>query len=193
LLWESPTTVSNGACQEAAPGKEVIRTLVSDFGKLVKTRTTEIRGGRKMKKAILASSVFAVVLLSGSWAMALLDAPTGLNCTVEAEGVYFDWDDVAEAVKYSVDVELPVDPDGDGTPDMIVELSFGTSDRTDGGLMGESNLYVPLTEFVYDLDGDGIADPLSGLASGKVKALAPGKGKGRQNNPFSLPCEFILP
>ena len=51
--------------------------------------------------------------------------------------------------------------------------------------MEDSNLYVPLTEFGYDLDGDGIVDPLSGLAIGKVKALAPGKGKGRQDNPFS--------
>jgi hypothetical protein len=146
-----------------------------------------------MKKTILISSVFAVVLLPASWAMALLDAPTGLTCSVVDEGVYFDWEDVADAVKYSVDVEVPVDLDGDGTPDMIVELSFGTSDRTDDGLMEDSNLYVPLTEFVYDLDGDGIADPLSGLATGKVKALAPGKGKGRQNNPFSTSCELILP
>ena len=146
-----------------------------------------------MKKTILISSVCAFVLLSGSWAMAFLDAPTGLTCAIEEDSVYFDWDDVVDAVKYSVDVEVPVDVDGDGSPDMIVELSFGTSDRTDGGLMEDSNLYVPLTEFVYDLDDDGIADPLSGLATGKVKALAPGKGKGRQNNPFSISCEFILP
>lgn len=146
-----------------------------------------------MKKAILTSSVFAIVLLSSSWAMALLDAPTGLTCSVQGEDIYFDWDDVADAVKYSVDVEVPVDLDADGTPDMIVELSFGTSDRTDDGLMEDSNLSVPLTEFVYDLDGDGTADPLSGLATGKVKALAPGKGRGRQNHPFSTSCEFILP
>ena len=145
-----------------------------------------------MKKIILISSVFGIALLYGSWAMAL-DAPTGLSCAIEVDAVYFDWDDVAEAVKYSVDVEVPVDLDGDGTIDMIVELSFGTSDRMDGGYMEDSDLYVPLTEFVYDLDGDGIADPLSGLATAKVKALAPGKGKGRQNNPFSTSCEFILP
>jgi hypothetical protein len=145
-----------------------------------------------MKKIILISSVFGIALLYGSWAMAL-DAPTGLSCAIEGDAVYFDWDDVAEAVKYSVDVEVPVDLDGDGTLDMIVELSFGTSDRMDGGYMEDSDLYVPLTEFVYDLDGDGIADPLSGLATAKVKALAPGKGRGRQNHPFSTTCEFILP
>jgi hypothetical protein len=145
-----------------------------------------------MKRIILMATVFGITLLAGSWAIAL-DAPTGLTCSVDEQSVYFDWDDVVDAVKYSVDVEVPVDVDGDGTPDMIVELSFGTSDRTDGGLMEDSDLDVLLTEFVYDLDGDGIADPLSGLATGKVKALNPGKGKGRQNHPFSTSCEFILP
>jgi hypothetical protein len=145
-----------------------------------------------MKKVLFITSVFGIALLYGSWAMAL-DAPTGLSCAIEEDDVYFDWDDVAEAVKYSVDVEVMVDLDGDGTPE-IVELSFGTSDRTDDGLMEDSDLYVPLTDFVYDLDGDGIDDQLSDLAAtGKVKALAPGKGKGRQNNPFSIPCDFTLP
>jgi hypothetical protein len=145
-----------------------------------------------MKKIMMISFMFSIVLLCGQFAMAL-DAPTGLSCAIEADTVHFDWADVEEAIKYSVDVEVPVDLDGDGTLDMIVELSFGTSDRIDGGYMEDSDLYVPVTEFVYDLDGDGIADPLSGLATAKVKALAPGKGKGRQNNPFSTSCEFILP
>ena len=73
----------------------------------------------------MITSVFGIALLSGSWAMAMaLDAPTGLTCSVDEDSVYFDWDDVADAVKYSVDVELPVALDGDGAPDMIVELSF---------------------------------------------------------------------
>jgi hypothetical protein len=103
--------------------------------------------------------------------------------------------------KYSVDIEVPVDVDNDGLEDMIVELSFGTSDRTDGLAMSEPNLCVPLSELVYDydLDGNGIIEeieqgiPLTGTASAKVKALGPGKGKGRQNNSFSLPCTFDLP
>jgi hypothetical protein len=147
---------------------------------------------KEMKKVILISFMVGIAVMFGSWAMAL-DAPTGLTCTVDEDSVYFDWDDVVGAVKYSVDVEVPVYLDEDDIPDMIVELSFGTSDRTDGGLMGDSNLDVSFTEFVYDINGDGIPEQLSGEATGKVKALNPGKGKGSQNNPFSAACEFTLP
>ncbi len=145
-----------------------------------------------MKKVSLITAIVGIALMSASW-VAALDAPTGLSCTVDEDSVYFDWDDVADAVKYSLDVEIPIDMDGDETADMVVKLSFGTSDRTDGGLMGDSNLDVPLSDFAYDLDGDGLVEQLSGPATAKVKALAPGKGKGPQNNPFSLPCEFELP
>ena len=148
-----------------------------------------------MKKAILISFMVGIAVMLGSSAMAQnLQAPANLGCSIVDQSVCFDWDDVTGAVKYSVDVEVPVDTDGDGVADMIVELSFGTSDRTDGGYMGDSYLYVPLTEFVYDIDDDGVLDQLSGSATAKVKALNPGKGKGRQNNPFSYPkCAFTLP
>ena len=147
-----------------------------------------------MKKAILISFMVGIAVMLGSSAMAL-DAPTEFTCSIIDETVYFDWTDVADADKYSVDVEVPVDTSDplDGVADMIVELSFGTSDRTDGGDMGDSDLYVPLAEFVYDIDGDGVLDQLSGTATAKVKALNPGKGKGRQNNPFSTECTFTLP
>ena len=148
-----------------------------------------------MKKAILISFMVGIAVMLGSSAMAL-DAPTGFTCSVNTvdQTVEFDWDDVIDADKYSVDVEVPVDTTGDGVADMIVELSFGTSDRTDGGYMVESYLDVPLTEFVYDIDGDGVLDQLSGSATAKVKALNPGKGKGRQNNLFSTECDpFTLP
>ena len=154
-----------------------------------------------MKKAILISFMVGIAVMLGSSAMAQnLLAPANLTCSlVDTDGdgandaVYFDWDDVTNADKYSVDVEVPVDTTGDGVADMIVELSFGTSDRTDGGDMVDSYLYVPLTEFVYDIDGDGEPDQLSGSATAKVKALDPGKGRGRQNNPFSTECTFTLP
>ena len=42
---------------------------------------------------------------------------------------------------------------------MVVEFSFGTSDRTDGREPSDPDLCVPLDEFVFDLDGDGVLDP----------------------------------
>jgi len=152
-----------------------------------------------MKKAILISFMVGIAVMFGSWGMAQnLPVPENLTCSIVDDTVEFDWDDVVDldgniiADKYSVDVEVPVDTDGDGVADMIVELSFGTSDRTDGGLMGDSDLCVPLTEFVY-VDGDDVPHQLSGDATAKVKALDPGKGKGRQNNPFSTECTVTLP
>ena len=152
-----------------------------------------------MKKTILISFIAGIALMFGSFAMAAqLAAPVwDSECSaIDGDYICFGWEDVNDAVKYSVDVEVPVDTDDDGEPDMIVELSFGTSDRTDGGEMGHSYLCVPLTDFVYDLDGDPLTEPdsLSGFdATAKVKALNPGKGKKRQNNPFSIGCDFTLP
>jgi hypothetical protein len=148
-----------------------------------------------MKKAIFISFIVGIFVVFGSSAMAL-DAPEWAEDPVVEEGnVCFNWDDVDGAVKYSVDVEVPVDTDGDLEPDLIVELSFGTSDRTDGGVMGDSDLCVPLSEFVYDDDNDPETPDvqLTGDASAKVKALAPGKEKGPQNNTFSLWKDFVLP
>ena len=153
-----------------------------------------------MKKAILISFMVGIAVMLGSSAMAQnLPAPANLTCSlVDTDGdgandaVHFDWDGVTDADKYSVDVEVPVDTTDNGVADMIVELSFGTSDRTDGGLMEDSDLDVPLSEFVY-IDDDGNVVQLSGMATAKVKALAPGKGKGRQNNPFSTECTVTLP
>jgi hypothetical protein len=129
----------------------------------------------------------------GRWTMAL-DSPQNLTCQIIEDTVYFDWDDVIGATKYCVDVEVPVDLDGDQTTDFVAKFSFGTSDRTDGGLMGDSYLYVPISEFMYDMDGDGSPETqLSGEATSKVKALAPGKGNGSQKTPFSDECIFVLP
>jgi hypothetical protein len=170
-----------------------------------------------MKKVIFASFLLSIIMIFGSHAMAknvagALPVPTNMNCVLDDttgdvtdDSICFNWDAVVvgdkDVPKYSVDIEVPVDVDGDGFEDMIVELSFGTSDRTDGLPMSDPNLCVPLSELVYDYDVDGndIIDeieqgiPLTGTASAKVKALDPGKGKGRQNNTFSLPCSFDLP
>lgn len=148
-----------------------------------------------MKKTILISLIMGITLIFGSWAMAAstptLPAPTGLTCATDADSVYFDWDDVIGANKYSVDVEILIS--GTWDEGVIVKLSFGTSDRTDGGLMGDSYLDLPFTAFVYDLDGDSSTPPdqLFGDAKAKVKALNP-PGKS-QNNPFSDWCSFTIP
>ena len=159
-----------------------------------------------MKKFMMSLLILGLVMIFCSSTMAKkepgnLPAPTNLACGLEdidgdavADSVCLDWIEVEEATKYSVDVEVEVDVDGDGVADMTVEFSFGTSDRTDGLPMDDPSLCVPLSEFEYDLDGDGILDPVSGLATAKVKGLnPPGKINGRQNHPFSTKCEFLLP
>jgi hypothetical protein len=106
--------------------------------------------------------------------------------------VTFSWDPVDGAYKYSVDVIVKVDSDNDGVIDMTLQFSFGTSDRTDGYGMEDPFLSIPLDEFVFDINGDGILEQVAGFADAMVKALSPGKGKGRQDNPFSTVYPFIL-
>jgi hypothetical protein len=149
-----------------------------------------------MKKTILISLIMGMTLIFGSWAMAAsaptLPAPTNLICGFDADSANFSWDAVLGANKYSLDVEVLIS--GTWVEGVIVELSFGTSDRTDGRLMGDPNLDVPLVDFVYDLDSDPLTPPdvLSGLpARAKVKALNP-PGKS-QNNPFSDWLYFSIP
>jgi hypothetical protein len=149
-----------------------------------------------MKKLTLFSFVLGLSLVLASSAGAvnepgLVPAPENLQCSIEGDQVCFDWDDVEEAVKYSVDVDVEVDTDGDGVGDVTVPFSFGTSEYNEED-MGLSELCVPLDVFVFDLDGDGILDVISGPATAKVKGLAPGKGNGRQNNLFSPGYEFTL-
>ena len=143
-----------------------------------------------MKKAVLASLVVGMFLLSGSLVMAkkefgLVPQPTNFTCDADSSPgvVGFLWDDVTDAVKYSLDVDVEVDSDGDGENDMTVEFSFSTVDPF---------LNVPVTDFVYDIDVDGVLDQLTGPASAKVKGLNPGKGNGRQNNQFSSTCDFDI-
>jgi len=149
-----------------------------------------------MKRLILISLIAVVALMFGTTAMAQLPAPTGLVCSLADtdsdlvnDSVCCNWDDVSGAAKYSVDIEIPVDTTDpkDGIADMVVELSFGTSDRTDGRLMADSDLCIALTDLAYDINSDGLIEQISGDADIKVKALDPGKGKGSQNNPFSYP------
>jgi hypothetical protein len=133
--------------------------------------------------------------------LAALPAPTGLIVNVDtgAGTVAFDWDDVPGAAKYSVDVEgtvtywdtiLLVEATAE------VEVSFGTSDRTDGGDMADSNLTITLDDPAAAIAAQlGIApgDLISFAGEAKVKALDPGKGAGAQNNPFSAPAALSVP
>ena len=157
-----------------------------------------------MKKIILISLIVGITLMFGAWAMAApktappLLAPTGLICTPDADSVYFNWDDVSGAYKYSVDVEVLLEwgPEGGWEDATTFKLSFGTSDRTDGAPIDQSDLDVPADLFgYYYLDGDGnqVWFDLSGYtARAKVKALNP-PGKS-QNHPFSDWCDdFIIP
>lgn len=137
--------------------------------------------------------VVAAVALVGPALVLALDAPTGLSATVGADSVVFDWDDVPGAVKYSVDVEGVVtyyDALLPGEVQVEVEVSFGTSDRTDGGEMGDSNLTVLIDDIAAAIAaelGIPVEDVLSLDGWAKVKALAPGHGAGSQNSPFSNP------
>jgi hypothetical protein len=140
-----------------------------------------------MKRVFVITLVLLTSMIFGVSTYAALPAPTNLNCAIVDDSICCDWDDVEYAAKYSLDIEVPVDTSdpADGEADVIVEFSFGTSDRTDGLDMSVSELCVPVSELVYDIDGDLIDDQLTGDAYIKVKALDPGWGKGRQNNPFS--------
>jgi len=148
-----------------------------------------------MKKSFWLSLLVGISLIFGTSAMAAskptLPEPVGLTCNADADPVYFDWEDVPGATKYSVDVEFLLE--GTWEEGVVVKLSFGTSDRTDGGLMGDSYLDVPRAAFVYDLNQDTIPEQLVGDFRAKVKALnPPGKGVRSQNNPFSDWCYFTL-
>lgn len=147
----------------------------------------------KVKRVML----ILTMVLAVSVIAAALPAPINLTVDVSPAELALDWDDVQDAEKYSVDIEgtvvyldledLEVEAD--------IELSFGTSDRTDGGAMEDSDLTI-LTDVLADAIASelGISeDDLVWLdAEAKVKALAPGKNKGRQNNPFSDPEEFSV-
>ncbi len=136
--------------------------------------------------------VFAVPLAFGS-----LPAPEKFDAAVVGNVIQTSWDPVANADKYSVKIVAAYDTDGNAEIDVYLVFDFGTSDRTDGYPMSDPFLDIPLSalEISVDTDNDGIPDtqlmPLAGAAS--VKALNPGKGKGRQDNPFSNVVELEFP
>ena len=164
------------------------------------------KGKNEMKKAMMYTLFVGISVILCASAIAkkeagALDPPQEFVCEVSdisGDGVLdamcFSWDPVTGADKYSIDIEVEVDSDDDGVNDMPVELSFGTGDRTDGEDPTVTKLCVPLTDLVFDIDENGEAEQLYGEFSAKVKALNPGKGRGRQNHRFSdtKPCGFTL-
>lgn len=142
-------------------------------------------------------AAFLVLLLvpaTGHTKHAPLPAPEnvvvalGESCTSQSSitGVCVDWDDVEGANKYSVEFECT-----DTT--LTVEFDIGTGDRTDGGLIGDSNLFVTFAEMdnAASLATDGAITNLSGFTCEvKVKALNPpssDKPNKHQSNLFSAP------
>ena len=91
-----------------------------------------------MRKVHAAVFIAAAILMSASLAAAakpgpcLPDPPVNLVCAPGAEGVDFSWDDLAEANKYSLDVEID-----DGVE--VMEYSFSAT---------ESMLSVGFSEFM---------------------------------------------
>jgi len=119
-----------------------------------------------------------------------LTAPTGLVCTVVAGVIGADWDDLAGATKYSVNVVATYDTGvlGDPSDDTTVDFDFGTSDRTDGAPISQSDLDILLGALDVDF-GAGLISPYD--VQVRVKGLHSGKGQGRQSNPFSAFCDAV--
>jgi len=120
-----------------------------------------------------------------------LTAPTGLLCPVVAGVIDADWDDdLAGATKYSVNVVATYDTGvtGDSSDDTTVDFDFGTSDRTDGAPISQSDVDILLSALDVDF-GAGLMSPYD--VQVRVKGLHSGKGQGRQNNPFSAFCDAV--
>jgi hypothetical protein len=127
--------------------------------------------------------------------------------------IVFDWTDVEEAEKYSLCFEgvLEVDYTIDDTEylDVEVEFSFcfGTSDRTDGGEIGDSYLSILYDDFLAAQDTaieEALYDQLGILPdevdevdwiafTAKVKGLDPHDKEDleRQNNAFSEDLDLL--
>jgi hypothetical protein len=162
----------------------------------------KFKGGRKMRKIMLVLVMSLVVLVGFGIAnnadakntIACPVAPEGLTCAVndvdnviEADWTMVNCGDGNPAEKYSVGVEAGYDTDGDGAVDMSAEFDFGTSDRTDGDPISQSDLDIPIADLDIDVDGDGVIDsPIE--AELKVKGLSHYAKKLKQNNAWSNTC-----
>ncbi len=147
--------------------------------------------------------ILAAVLVFGALctpALALLPAPANFTATVGADDVLFAWDPVDGATKYSVDIEALVTFDAagvDASGNPIVETLTATVEVDYSAVASpldvlQSTIFADVTA-ALEAQGYDVVDVTLIDAEAKVKALNPGKGNGRQNNPFSAPASFTLP
>jgi len=151
-----------------------------------------------MKKITLFALFFGIFVMFWTPAMAkkksgALPAPNNVTATAYPDKICLAWDAVDGAGRYALDFDVNVDRDGDSFADTVVQLSFGTLDRSDGGEPSDPNICVPLTDFVFDIDGDGALDQIFGTARVKVKALKSGKHKGRKNKALRVKVKDLNP
>ncbi len=144
-----------------------------------------------MRKSILF--VFPLLFALPLWAAGSLSAPDPFVATLADGIIQTSWSPVEGAVKYSVNILAAYDTDGDGEADLWLDYDFGTSDRTDGLGMDNPSLNIPTSALEISIGTDDnviTLMPVSAVA--RVKALAPGKDKGRQDNPFSNEVELTF-
>jgi hypothetical protein len=135
-------------------------------------------------------------LLPGQAIADHLSAPTGLVCPVVNGVIEADWDDLIDpntgqpVPKYSVNIVATYDTGviGDASDDTTIDFDFGTSDRTDGALISQSDLDIALSALLVDFGAGPIA-PYD--VQVRVKGLHSGKGQGRQDNLFSAFCDAV--
>lgn len=125
-----------------------------------------------------------------------------------ADDVTFDWEDVPDAAKYSLDIVAVVTVDY-WVDDVLVEdvmvevtFSFGTSDWNED--MSASEITIPYDELEYEdllasiadelgIEVDDLEDEVLDELYAKVKALDPTRPPTkRQNNLFSDPLDLLL-
>jgi hypothetical protein len=133
---------------------------------------------------LAAAGLFGVSTLVSAHHLA---APTNLLCPIVGEVIQANWDDVADATKYSVNIVASYDTGipGDTTDDTSIDWDFGTGDRTDGFPISQSDLLISLSALTYDF-GTGLLPAIA--VQLRVKGLHPGKNQQEQNNLFSDFC-----
>ena len=144
-----------------------------------------------MKKSLLRVGGLAAAVLFGASAIVSANhllAPTNVLCPIVGDVIQVNWDDVAEATKYSVNVVASYNT---GLPDVTiddtsVDWDFGTGDRTDGYPISQSDLIIPLSALNHDFGTGVLMGPTA--VQLRVKGLHSGKNQERQNNLFSDFC-----
>jgi len=166
---------------------------------------------RTTTTGILIAGICAIVAMpiaaGPKWGPERLDAPEWEIITQRLDYMFFNWTtvylDEAEtmaAPKYSLDILAKItyfDEVELVRKVAYVQLSFGTSDRTDGRDMSDSDLAIHKDDLrAAVIDEMGLTEvevgPMLLEGAAKVKALNPGKDKGPQNNPFSPSQRFSI-